>query len=451
MRRPCQIPSLLPMLMMLLICILSTVRTDLSLASGQDRSHGILVVGKIENREMLERESEILALLERLRVKLGAGREVLPILTYHIDLPREKAHCENVLGIRPSQCLYAAVVEHSNLRVSKVLMSINSISNNQEAATLLMTKAALLLGKSPAALRPAPDVGKGGGVPGREGYWELSEVKPINTLQCDHQIIQMEPRNVTWAHTGDGFRFEHHHTWDGINPKMVPGSNLCVTVEVTRKQVHNPNHHAVEACTRAWFDSNQPGYAGTPIELGSVRIDAKETSQPRASRMNVVKVPSRTRSGKLQAFVSLSDGSGSLGYLYAYDWVPTPTASTGGVELVKAYVTNGATAGRILTSDRSLHVIAHLRNLSRRSRHEHIFVATLYDYLNRVRGWPLGGKFVVEPGETLEGKTFPACIGDCDGFLVSTTDLGQDPGSYRWVLQIDGEVVKVLPFSISPP
>lgn len=133
---------------------------------------------------------------------------------------------------------------------------------------------------------------------------------------------------------------------------------------------------------------------------------------------------------------------------------PTPKPKPLGVTLLKLVPVDyqGTPKRRFLTTDRGVYVNAFLHNDTPTLDQRHTLSVRLLDPSGEPYGRPMGGTFTLVAGERID-QTDMVRRSDPDrhnGYLINGNALGQKPGTYRILLEIDGQIVGKAEFEIVP-
>lgn len=135
---------------------------------------------------------------------------------------------------------------------------------------------------------------------------------------------------------------------------------------------------------------------------------------------------------------------------------PSASASempnTTGVTLLKVVTMNHQRTeqSRFLTTDRGVYVNVYLHNDDPRNDQRHILAVHCMDADGNTYGRPMGGPFTVFGGENIDEVDMVA-RSDAErhnGFLIKGNVLGQKPGTYQIVVELDGQNVGHTDFEI---
>ncbi len=110
-------------------------------AQGPSAQLAILIVGDQSNPEMTKVEQTLSRDIAGDLRRRGIALRSLPLIYYHVDKPAERRFCEARLFIQPSELLLAAVVEHENFVVRRILFQQDNIDRPSDAARELVGEA----------------------------------------------------------------------------------------------------------------------------------------------------------------------------------------------------------------------------------------------------------------------------------------------------------------------
>lgn len=117
----------------------------------------VLIVGDLSNKALRQKEEEVIALIRQSMAEQGLPKEVLPILTYHVNVKSERVYCEKVLKIPKSQLLFIGLAEHKNLVVKKVIVREPNVKNPETAVYNLFRQAVAIITGIPPEELPDPN------------------------------------------------------------------------------------------------------------------------------------------------------------------------------------------------------------------------------------------------------------------------------------------------------
>lgn len=395
-------------------------------AMAQSKGYAILVVGNTRNAVMTELENQAKELLKSMRDRLELDESALPVISYHFEKSDERAYCEDTLGIKSGHLLFVGLVEQNDLVVRKVLLPVNKVTDPKGAAIYVMSAAARKLGKDPTALRvqstpPVPAV-------------KLTLVS-LETATREGRVT----RSFSPTDVGVFFKARFRNDY----PAAAHAHRLNV-------RIYGPDGRAL-----ALEAMGGPFTVNVGENLEGVNL-VKRSDPDQADGYPIAKKYMGNHPGTYTVAIEL-DGieAGRTRFEVAQPTTVTvaPTGSGTGLELVSAAVqdTDGNPRDRFSTSDRGVFLLVRFRNTTPERKHEHTIRVTCYDPSGRVYGKPLGGPYVVEVGQTLTQTRFPS---SCDpnrnnGYLIAGKNMANNPGTYRFTVEVDGKVAKTLIFYVS--
>lgn len=396
----------------------------------EEKSYALLVVSNGQSKAMKALEKDIYRSLGLLRERVDIDKVDLPIISYHVDQAGEKAYCEKTLGIKPAHLVFVGLVEQDALVARKVVFRVNNVTNGYEACVKVMTQAARVLGKNPAALAnpsPSPSAAPSA-VPGMPLGVSLNRVDIVNAQGQVQQVYATTDAGVyvnVFLHN-DQPESERRHTLgvkitgpDGKQFGRTLGGPLTVAVGEKLDAVEmvkraDPDRHNGYLIGGRTIGKN-PGTYGVAVE-----IDGREV-------------------GRTEFTVSADPA--------------TKPSTASNLDVVDSYLADDQGRRRFTyrTTDAGVYVYVVLRNRTPDKRHRHKILVSCLDGKGDEFGRPLGGAFVVSPGDDLGKKDFPR---DADeerhnGFLIKGHRMGNNPGPYRVVIELDQQKVKIMHFRIT--
>jgi hypothetical protein len=413
----------------------------------EDRTYALLVVGNATDKAMVAREKDTYRALMILRDRLGVDRTDLPIISYHVSKPNEKVYCEKALGIQMSHLLFAGLVECQARVARKVVFRVNDVGNGYEAAVKVMTQAARVLKKDPALLRGSPS----SPVPGASaspaprpsaapsaqasGSPSPGPVPGVSLLRVD--VVNGDGKVQRRFEVADGGAYinVYLHNED-------PGRHQHHTLQV---RILGPDGKLFGRALGGSF-TVEPGQKLDEIELLK-RADGEhhngylisgKTMGRNPGRYVVIVEVDRVEAGRTDFQVGSVSG------------VTQPSPD---IEVARLYLADaqGIPRYRFSRTDPGVYIHVLFNNRAPSQRQDHTVQAICYDADGRSYHRPLGGRFVVEPGDKLEKKDFPREADEerADGFLISGHRLATCTGSYRVVIEVDQRPMRVMHFRIT--
>ena len=412
------------------LCTLTLLSTR-GAGGAQEKSYALLVVSNGQDKAMKALEKDLYRSLGLLRERVDIDKIDLPIISYHVDKAGEKTYCEKTLGIKPAHLVFVALVEQEALVATKVVFRVNNVANGYEACVKVMTRAARVLGKNPAALQASPSPASSPALsepPGPSLGASLNRIDIVNAQGQVQQVYIASDAGVyvnVFLHNDQPER-EHRHTLGvkitlpggkqfgralGGPFTVAPGENLGAIEMVKRSDPDRHNGYLISGRTIG----KNPGTYGVAVE-----IDGREV-------------------GRTEFTVSA-------------DAAMKPSTAAD-LDVVDAYLSDdrGVTRYTYITTDAGVYVYVVLRNRALQKRHQHTMQVACIDATGTKLGRPLGGTFVVEPGDDLSKKDFPR---DADeerhnGFMIKGHRMGKKPGQYSVVIELDQQEVKIMHFRIT--
>lgn len=144
-------------LVLVLVILLGAIAPAAAQAPSGGNPLAILIVGDENSKALRQKEEEVVALIRQSMAEQGLPKEVLPILVYHMNKKSERAYCEKVLKIKPTQLLFLGLAEHKNLVVRKVIVREPNVKNPETAVVNLFRQAVAIITGIPPEDIPTPD------------------------------------------------------------------------------------------------------------------------------------------------------------------------------------------------------------------------------------------------------------------------------------------------------
>jgi len=143
-------------LVLVLAILLGTIVPAAAQAPSGGNPLAVLIVGDESSKALRQKEEEVVALIRQSMAEQGLPKEVLPILVYHMNKPKERAYCEKVLKIKRTQLLFLGLAEHKNLVVRKVIVREPNVKNPETAVVNLFRQAVAIITGIPPEDIPTP-------------------------------------------------------------------------------------------------------------------------------------------------------------------------------------------------------------------------------------------------------------------------------------------------------
>lgn len=382
-----------------------------------NKKYAVLVVGDLNNRQMVQREEEVARSVLEMRASLGLTDLDLPILTYHFDKGGERSYCETKLGIASAHLLFVGVVEREDKAVRTVLIRINNVVDSKDASTRIMTEVARRLGRDVTVLKPGTPT-----PPPPVGPPPSSPTEPLSVMSVS--IVNNDGRTQTTFSTAD------------------PAVNFKVVLRNNEKSIEH--RHILEVKVYG-----PDGKLLTPGHGGSFVVKPGEDlgNQNMVNRADV----DGSCGFKIHGY-SLEKNVGNYLVVFELDRKEIGRYAfqvTPDIELSDVHLEGKATSEvrtRFFPDDDGVYVMVYFRNLATDRRHEHTIRTICYGPDGQVYGTPLQDPVVVEPGQDLSGKAYVR-----RGYMIKGAKMGSNLGAYRFVLELDGRQVKSIDFEVVSP
>jgi hypothetical protein len=395
----------------------------------------ILVVTDGGDQKMRQLETAITGYIKELRSQYGLDKHILPILSYHFNVPEEREYCEKKLGIHRSDLVFIGVCTEEGLVVKKILKSAPRVDDPRSESFQMFQRVALKLGinitpTGGATSAPTPTVAvEGSKIAFKRFVTSNEDGEPCSVFKADDPAIFF---NVFVDNLDE--QSDHEHTVKlhirrsdnavKINlPELGGTFGMKAGVPFKDKEV------------LALADAEGNGLAVAPVPGSSaptlgmlppgsykvgVEIDGHQVTE--GSFSIVPKDFQKVADGKLgilEAFVSDEHGHAMTSF--------TPTNANG----VYCFVT--------------------LANLDMDEDHAHQVTVTYIDPTGKVYAHPLGGDFTAVKGNDLSQMEFPDDVdpNHSNGFLMKNNLDKAPTGQWKIQVAIDGNVVRELPFTLS--
>lgn len=391
-------------------------------------SVAILVVSDGTDPRMKELEAQATAFVKRLRQEQGLDKALLPILSYHFNVPAERKYCEEKLDIHKNDLLFVGVVQQQNMVVKKILKRSPRVQDPKSEAFQMFKRVALILGYDPGALS----------MPGTVPTPTPSETPVAGTGDSQLAFNRIVVTNDDGIPTNDFSTTDRGVFFTVFVKNLAPQTPHQHDLRVT---VHGPDPKLVAPPLGGHFTADGPNINGRDV----LRI-ADPSSQGFAIADNLL----AEHPGQYKVDVEL-DGRQVGEETFNIKGVDIKGVSQ--LSIAKAFLGDdkGNPKTEFKTTDVGVFAFVILENDDMNEDHEHLLSVSCYDPDGQKYGPDLGGKFVVKKGEDLSSKEFPADadVQGVNGFLIKDGKMSTRPGNYKIVLKIDGVTVKEMPFTLS--
>ncbi|HEY3999783.1 MAG TPA: hypothetical protein VGO93_12995 [Candidatus Xenobia bacterium] len=392
------------------------------------KSVAYLVVNDRHDPAQVNIVKQIAAVVTDLRNRYPSmTKDKLPVIRYFWDKPDERAYCEKVLHITGKDLVFIgiAATNHEGA-VVKVLYRVNAVQDPKSQGYAVFQQVCLSLGLNPEALNahPKAPTRQVENDNGRIGFSSFFTTDADGNVQHDFKTTDGAVCFSLFVQNMTTDRAHSHHIQVDVldangKPVLRPLGGLlslakdqqCLSEDVLHKaDVKGSNGFAIKDTKLG----AEPGNYTVKVSLDGQEVYRdKFTIEP-----SVVKI-ANGQLGVLQCFVGDDQGVARTSF--------TPT-------------------------DTGAFVFMVLENLAQDVKHDHTIEVKCEDADGHSLGRALGGAFTVAAGEDLSKKEFP---GDVDptggnGALIKGAPLQDRPGDYKFVVELDGAVVKELPFTIKP-